>query len=171
MGMDVYGKAPKSERGEYFRNNVWWWRPLWDYVITVAPDLTEGVNGHYNDGDGLNAEGAEKLSQILMISLSDGTCEAYEKRYYEEMAELPNDPCIICQSTGIRTDAVGQEGGQPTKELPEDKAIILGRTHGWCNGCDGLGWRPNWQTSYPFKQQNVREFAEFLAESGGFEIC
>jgi hypothetical protein len=28
MGMDVYGKEPKSDKGEYFRNNVWWWRPL-----------------------------------------------------------------------------------------------------------------------------------------------
>lgn len=24
MGMDVYGKAPSSQTGEYFRNNIWW---------------------------------------------------------------------------------------------------------------------------------------------------
>ncbi|QOR55575.1 MAG: hypothetical protein UMS36scaffold28_65 [Phage 59_13] len=29
MGMDVYGVKPKSKQGEYFRNNVWSWRPLW----------------------------------------------------------------------------------------------------------------------------------------------
>ena len=27
MGMDVYGLEPRKEKGEYFRNNVWWWRP------------------------------------------------------------------------------------------------------------------------------------------------
>ena len=32
MGFDVYGKDPDpgSGSGEYFRNNVWWWRPLRD---------------------------------------------------------------------------------------------------------------------------------------------
>jgi hypothetical protein len=39
MGMDVYGKDAVSEKGEYFRNNVWYWRPLWNYCIEVAPDL------------------------------------------------------------------------------------------------------------------------------------
>lgn len=169
--MDVIGRAPASEKGEYFRNNVWWWRPLWDYCLTVAPDLCSDVSGHYNDGDGLNEEGAKRLSQILTLSLLDGTCEAYKKRYYEEMSELPNEDCTICNKTGIRTDNVGVEHGMPTAELPSDKASILGRTHGTCNACDGMGWRPNWGTHYPFEESNVREFAEFLAESGGFSIC
>jgi len=28
MGMDVYGVAPKNDKGEYFRANCWSWRPL-----------------------------------------------------------------------------------------------------------------------------------------------
>jgi hypothetical protein len=36
MGMDVYGKAPTVEEGKYFRNNLWWWRPLWTYVEEVV---------------------------------------------------------------------------------------------------------------------------------------
>ena len=35
MGMDVYGIAPEKEWGEYFRSNVWWWRPLWDYTAEI----------------------------------------------------------------------------------------------------------------------------------------
>ena len=27
--------------GVYFRNNVWWWRPLWDYVCNNVDELTE----------------------------------------------------------------------------------------------------------------------------------
>lgn len=169
--MDVYGRAPKSEKGEYFRNNVWYWRPLWDYCEHIAPTVVEGVSGHYNDGDGLDEDGAQELSRILMISLSDGTCETYEKEYNAEVAEMPNEDCDFCNKTGIRTDEVGVEMNMPTKKLPEDKAIVLGRTHGWCNGCDGMGWKPSWATNYPFTQDNVREFAEFLAESGGFSIC
>lgn len=169
--MDVYGKAPKSERGEYFRNNVWWWRPLWQYCETVAPNLTNKVDGHSNSGDGLGADGAEELSRILKISLSDGTCEAYETQYRKELSELPNETCNLCTGTGIRTDEVGKEHGMDEKVLSDDLASVLGRTTGWCNGCDGNGWKPNWATHYPFSTENVKEFAEFLAESGGFEIC
>ena len=39
MGMDMYGRKPTGERGEYFRNNVWWWHPLADYCIMIAPDI------------------------------------------------------------------------------------------------------------------------------------
>ena len=38
MGMDVIGLKPTSKEGEYFRNNVWWWGPLADYCMEVAPD-------------------------------------------------------------------------------------------------------------------------------------
>jgi hypothetical protein len=171
MGMDVYGTKPTSERGEYFRNNVWWWRPLWDYCNYVAPDLCNTVNGDTNDGDGLDEEGAKALSLVLKVSLSDGTCEAYQANRNREIAELPNEECNLCNKTGIRTDNIGKEQGMDTKVLPDDKAIMLGRDTGWCNGCDGLGWKPHFATHYPFSKENVQEFAEFLAESGGFSIC
>ena len=171
MGMDVYGKAPLGSKGEYFRNNVWWWRPLWEYCETVAPHLTKDVSGHTNDGDGLGKDGAEALGRILEISLSDGTCEAYKQAYYKELSELPNETCKLCEGTGVRTDGVGKESGMDTKVLSDDLASVLGRTTGWCNGCDGNGWKPHWATHYPFSEENVKQFAEFLAESGGFEIC
>ena len=38
MGMDVYGRRPKSERGEYFRNNIWWWHPLADFILNHYTD-------------------------------------------------------------------------------------------------------------------------------------
>ena len=39
--------------GIYFRNNVWYWRPLWQYVTVSCDDiLTEKdmERGDYNDG-------------------------------------------------------------------------------------------------------------------------
>lgn len=55
MGMDVYGNHPTGKTGEYFRNNVWWWRPLAVYCCQVAPDITAHCE-HWqsNDSDGLN---------------------------------------------------------------------------------------------------------------------
>jgi len=88
MGMDVYGNNPTSEKGEYFRNNVWWWRPLWQYCEDMAPDLCKGVSAQYNDGDGLDDEKAKALSKILLETLSDGRCLIYEAQYNLEMSML-----------------------------------------------------------------------------------
>ena len=44
MGMDVYGRAPTSESGEYFRANVWSWHPIWNYCEVLAPDRGTGGN-------------------------------------------------------------------------------------------------------------------------------
>ena len=40
--------------GIYFRNNVWWWRPLWNYVCKNCSDILtdEDVGaGSFNDGE------------------------------------------------------------------------------------------------------------------------
>ena len=172
MGMDVYGKNAKNETGEYFRNHVWWWHPLWDYCLNVHGDIAGAVEyGHSNDGDGLDADEAYALGVRLMKDIEDGYTAEYETQYRERLASLPRKDCQWCEGTGIRTDLVGVENGMPTKELDEDDAILLGRSHGWCNGCRGEGKNDPWEANYPFSVENVREFAEFLLNCGGFQIC
>ncbi|NBS92166.1 MAG: hypothetical protein EBS91_00065 [Betaproteobacteria bacterium] len=171
MGMDVYGKAPTDDAGEYFRNNVWWWRPLWNYCEHVAPELCKEVDGHSNAGSGLDAEGAQKLAAILFAEIRSGRTKKYEEDYRAELAALPREVCSLCEGTGIRTDKVGQDMGMPTRELPPEVAILTGRTHGWCNGCDGVGTKEHWAAGYPFDVSNVDEFALFLESCGGFSIC
>jgi hypothetical protein len=58
----------------------------------------------------------------------------------------------------------------PDKKLSDETAILTGRTHGWCNACDGVGTRENWALSYPFTVENVREWCDFLEDCGGFAI-
>lgn len=172
MGMDVYGKNPTSEKGSYFRNNVWYWHPLWDYCLNLHGDICEKVeHGHHNDGDGLDAFDASLLADRLFHDLEVGVTEQYAEEYRKYIAELPFTDCKWCDATGIRTDEVGVNAGMPTKELDEEKAIIYGRTHGYCNGCGGAGKCESWASNYPFDVDNVREFAEFLRDCGGFEIC
>lgn len=171
MGMDVYGKNPTSEKGEYFRNNVWYWRPLWQYCVAVAPELCETVDGDTNGGDGLDEAGALELAKRLRDELESGATAENERQYNEWRASLPWDDCSLCGATGIRTDAVGVEMGMPEKELSPEEAMFAGRSHGWCNGCRGYGKTESWQTNYPFSVENVREFVEFLQDSGGFSIC
>ena len=170
MGMDVIGNNPSTEQGEYFRNNVWWWRPLWDYCTDVAPHLCGEVSGHYNDGDGLDEQGARELAVILRSNIEGGYTAAYEAEYNEYIASLPRHKCDLCEGTGIRTDKVGQDMGMPTRELEPEVAIIVGRTHGWCNSCRGEGKVDDFNAGYPFSVENVQEFAAFLEGCGGFKI-
>jgi len=82
MGMDVYGIKPTGQRGEYFRNNGWWWGPLADYCNFIAPDICAPCKGwHYNDGDGLDAAGAVALAEALQKEIDAGRTESYARRY------------------------------------------------------------------------------------------
>lgn len=173
MGMDVYGRTPVSDRGSYFRNNVWWWRPLWEYCYINHPDIVNNKlaeEGHYNSGAGLDDAGAKQLGEALLKDIADGVTEKYKEDYYAAIAEIPRDTCFICNGSGIRTDDIGKSMGQDTKELDEHTALMLGRTHGWCNSCHGEGMTDPPASMYPFEVSNVREFAEFLLDCGGFEI-
>ena len=82
MGMDIHGKNPTGKCGAYFRNNVWWWHPLADYCITVAPDTCAPCKyWHSNDGDGLDAAGAGALAEALQKEIDAGRTESYARRY------------------------------------------------------------------------------------------
>ena len=142
MGMDVYGINPKiksekpeinwdtatdeqkdkyfeaSEKweaenpGVYFRNNVWYWRPLWDYVCMACGDtMTEDDlhAGHHNDGHVIDAEQCEVIVERLEFLLKIGAVAKYEVEREDE--------------------------------------------------------------NYPFDEENVRDFLNFVKHSGGFEIC
>lgn len=154
MGMDVYGKNPTSKAGEYFRNNVWSWRPLADYICSVAPEIAQHCK-HWqtNDGDGLDADQAVALADKLESLLKSSEVDEYAKTYQENNDTTPDEICRICEGTGKR------------RKAPE---IGAGDNH--CNGCKATGkYRPS-STWYRFSAENVREFAQFSRHSGGFEI-
>lgn len=171
MGMDVIGKNKNSEVGSYFRRNVWGWRPLWQYVEIVHSDLAAKVEyGQSNDGDGLNAGDSRELARRLREDLEFGVADRYILERNEVLAEMPRESCDLCHGTGIRDDEVGKEFGHPTQELAPEVQIVTGRTHGYCNACSGYGDKPNWETHYWLERNDLKEFADFLAECDGFEI-
>ena len=36
MGFDIYGLKQLENEDNYFRNNCWWWRPLWALRFDVS---------------------------------------------------------------------------------------------------------------------------------------
>lgn len=157
MGMDVCGKNPVAEKGEYFRNSVWWWRPLATYICEVAP-VPASVCTYWqsNDGDGLNAKDSLALALILRREIASGRTAEYMAAREKKLADLPLLSCQWCEGTGTRRDAVGIANGMVERK--------------WCNGCDGTGTQAYPDTHYPFSVENVSEFCDFLESCGGFEI-
>lgn len=154
MGMDVFGRKPKNETGEYFRNNVWWWHPLWEYCCVVAPDLCGKVEcGHTNDGDGLNAKDSLALAKLLSEEIESGRTAAYEVTRAATLAALPDVECSSCNGSGTRTFGSG--------------SVAVAEP---CSPCKATGVCRPWETYYGFEVANVEEFAAFLENCGGFQI-
>jgi hypothetical protein len=183
MGMDVIGKNPSSETGEYFRANVWWWRPIAEISIHFAPEVCAKCE-HWgsNDGDGLDAEGSKVLAEALQGAIEKGLVGDYIKDRERQLAALPLVPCEFCKGTGVRTDDVGIKHGLPETMITAEY-LAMSRfaenpeSHprfgqkGSCNGCHGAGNNPDWRTRYPASLEAVQEWVAFLKDCGGFEIC
>jgi len=185
MGMDVYGVNPQTTTeqptepkssdfgsdewsayfearrkweqenpGTYFRNNVWYWRPLWDYVYSLCDDiLTEDdhQSGHHNDGHLIDADKCEAIASRLALELLNGGVTKFKDDRQEYLDNLPLKKCDTgsCNGTGQRNDEF---------------------VKGECNGCGGTGKQKDFNTQYPFEEDNVREFHSFVKNCGGFEI-
>jgi len=153
MGFDLFGRNAKVDKGEYFRNNVWWWRPLWDYVCEVCEDILteEDIEaGGFNDCHEIDEDKASRIAQRLFELIEEGYVEKYSRNHKKSLKELPDEVCEFCSGTGKRNDRF---------------------VKGQCNACKGKGEVRPFQTNYPFDIENVKEFAEFCRDSGGFEIC
>ena len=137
--------------GYYFRNNCWWWRPLWNYCYHVADDLiSEEVfnSGHNNSGAGLDDKGAKLLGNRLLQQIREGNTVQYQASYQQYLDDLPDDDCMRCNNNN--------RGNHKKKS---------------CRSCNKTGKSENFNKHYPFDIDNVKDFAEFCIQSGGFEIC
>ena len=120
---EKYHDWQEENCGTYFRNNVWWWRPLWHFVSSTCESiLTEKdiESGSYNDGHSISKTKADRIARRLFKMIRNGDVKAYESAYKEHLDSLNKD---------------------------------------------------NWDKSYPFSEDNVRQFANFCLNSGGFRIC
>jgi hypothetical protein len=140
-----------NNKGVYFRNNVWWWRPLWDYCKGVCPNIIteeKWEEGHHNSGCSFTEEEAIEIGDMLNEQLSKGFTIEYEASYKQWQHDLPQNVCSNCNNNN--------RGNTKKKD---------------CAVCNTTGFVNDWNKSYPFNTENVKEFAEFCINSGGFKIC
>lgn len=159
MGMDVFGNKPKSENGEYFRNNVWFWHPLAEYACKVAPEITSACRyWHTNDGDGLDDERSVALADTLMLRVASGHAANWELEFAAQQARLPREPCRRCGGTGTLPASMHLNGS------------YANAGGSGCDNCEGTGQVDPWEVNYQFTTDNVVKFVAFLRDCGGFEI-
>jgi len=153
-------KWKEQNPGDYFRANVWWWRPLWECVAYFCDDiLTEEdiQNGKMNNGYEYNIKTAQAISDRLEQVLKDGDLHKYRDGRNEFLNELPDEDCKVCNGTGVREDKIGKKAREKDKEYK-------------CNGCQGRGKNENFAKNYDFDIDFVMDFAKFCEQSGGFSI-
>ena len=156
MGLDVYGRKPKNEQGEYFRANVWYWNPLRTCLDDLHPTICAKCESpHDNSGDGLNARDSLTLSKLLKKDLEKGIIEEYISQYYAHINSLPLEDCKYCEGTGNRD--WDQDDGTVTTQQ--------------CNSCNGTLKVKSHITWYHMDLDLMKEFQIFLENCGGFQIC
>ena len=144
-------KYQDANPGVYFRNNVWWWRPLWQFVCERFDDiLTEQdmERGCYNDGHEITVDKAMDIGVELTAMLESGRIQEYSDRHKAELDALPQVDCRVCNNNN--------HGDHKKRE---------------CKVCKQTGLVDDWDKSYPFDVENIENFAKFCLESGGFIIC
>ena len=151
MGFDVYGIEPTNETGEYFRNSVWWWRLLANFVLDVC-DIPEeeAKSWHYNDQQCVSKETALHIADRLQELVESGEVKRYAEERDKWLESLPDEQCDWCHGTGQRDEKYA---------------------YAQCAACKGKGMKKPWVTLYPFDEKNVVNFMAFCRDSGGFVIC
>ena len=80
-----------STDGAYFQNNVWFWRPLWNFVSKCCNDiLTEKdiEHGYYNSGHKINKTKSKRMASRLRQFFKDGSIASYETWYTRQVSQL-----------------------------------------------------------------------------------
>ena len=153
-----YWEWQEENCGVHFRNNIWGWKPLWSFVAKVCDDiLTEKdiEQGGFNNGHRISKTKANRIAKRLHKMIKKSDVKAYEFARNRHLDSLEQIDCVLCDATGRRKEPPNTGAGDYME----------------CNRCNGTGKKDCWEKDYPFSEDNVRQFANFCANSGGFEIC
>lgn len=156
----------KDNVGVYFRANVWYWRPVVDWLTHHIEVLDEEDIKHlsYNDGHIINETVAKIIGNTILHHNDEGLLDDWVQTHKIAQALRDKEECTICEGTGVRTDAIAKEVGLPVFT----KHGIEGHK---CNGCNGEGKKEAFENNYPYDKEVLLRFGKFTLESGGFQIC
>ena len=167
MGFDLYSLGNhKTKNGEYFRNNVWWWRRLADFVCTHTGVVEEKDKPEWqsNGGHEVSEEQAMQIAKQLKALIKNGTVSKAIKEVEDEMLKAEENNKFVERCHDMLRDKVEKETGKENL-APADYPKDDHDTWDWIQSKYSYG------SSYPFTMENVEQFIEFCEQSNGFRIC
>ena len=168
---DAYFKAmdkfEEENPGVYFRNNVWWWRPLAELIHDKCGDLLseqQRKSLQYNDGTAYTKQQAIKIANRLSDLIKNGYVDDLQKSIEKnsKIARKQNEK-MNAQLKAVK-DAV-------QKKFPDDNLVPRDYPEPYKTQFNEAYALKNWDDSYPFNKENVEAFINFARHSGGFRIC
>tara|TARA_R100000995_G_scaffold76504_1_gene46152 strand:+ start:152 stop:748 length:597 start_codon:yes stop_codon:yes gene_type:complete len=160
-------KFEEENPGHYFRNNVWWWRPLANYVLQLMENEFTGkeqASWHHNDGYEVSEEQAKKIADKLEKELKTNRVKTIEEFYKVKMKKAEEENKIVGQKHEELKKIVAEKTGKNNlvpREYPEP----------FNSQWNDIQKQFNYDSSYPFSEENVIDFMKFCRSSGGFQIC
>ena len=150
----------KTTKGEYFRNNVWWWRPLAQYIITYTGCVSEkdAERWAYNDGHLVNCDEAKAIAKQLKHLIKTGHAKKHWEVFEKERKKAETFNEKVQKELKVFEEKMGKDKA-PNDYSEKDKKK-------W----DSIYEKKLWSASYPFSLSNVKGFADFCEDSGGFTI-
>jgi len=152
--------------GSYFRNNVWFWRPLWSFVCVSCDDILKKKDisgGNYNDGHKISKTKAIKMGKRLSEKLADGTIDDMERDYALRKAKAD----VHNKNVQKHLDEISRK----CKDKHGKDLVPANYPEPYKTLWDDMYSNKMWDSDYPFSRDNIEDFAKFCLQSGGFEIC
>jgi hypothetical protein len=126
MGMDLHGKNPTTEEGEYFRNNIWSWGPLADYIRRSVNAPNRGLRARDRAcqrgcPEKVGASICSSSGPLLTAVRLSGTL-----RRYQRPSLAPSSDCRACCLRAVVSSPGGDGGRQSTEDLTQ---LALSNSH------------------------------------------
>ena len=164
---ELQSEWENNNPGNYFRNNVWWWRPLWTFTCDHCADfLTEDdMNGGcYNDSYIITEDKAVAIAERLYEALKEPETQEYLDNHMKVMEKAKkHNEMIEQEKKALDEIAVAITGDKDVAPIDYPKDLK--------KKFDELMKKRDWASSYPINRENIENFARFAEQSGGFSIC
>ena len=160
MGVDISGRKPTTNEGDYFCSNWWGWRPINTICQLAAYNSKLKIDFSYwgsNDGKGLRTQKqCDKLADAIELLISNN--------YNEYLAE-DDDRIYICMGCWCEAGTgkfISSEREQVLNEEYEYGDILYGPIVAE-NGTMV-------ESSYSTSLGRIKQWITFLRSCGGFKI-
>jgi hypothetical protein len=148
MGVDISGRKPTTDAGDYFRANWWGWRPI-NYICQLAAEQSKlKIDFSYwgsNDGKGLRTQKqCDKLADAIELLISNSTD-------FNEFLSEDTDRVYISSEKQLQLNEDYPEGTLLFRPIVMSDGTIV-------------------EASHSTSLSRISEFVTFLRGCGGFEI-